>query len=162
MADDHVVVPLTGRSSLAAVQETDVDPMTESISDFALFLRAEGKSPYTIKKYCEAVRRLHRYAVERGAKDWTSVTKPMIRAWLATIGDVQQQAAHVSAMQSGAKSFFNFLEDEEWEGTGRQSPMRKMPCPKVNRPVIDVLTQDKLAAIIAKCKGSPRDEAIVR
>jgi hypothetical protein len=41
--------------------------MTESISDFALYLRTQGKSPLTIKKYCEAVRRLHRFVVSRGA-----------------------------------------------------------------------------------------------
>jgi hypothetical protein len=58
----------------------------------------------------------------------------MIRSWLDSVGDPRVQAAHLSAMQSGAKSFFAFLEAEEWKGTGRRSPMLKMKCPKVEPP----------------------------
>jgi integrase len=64
-------------------------------------------------------------------------------------------------MYSGARSFFRFMEEEAWEGTGRRSPMAGIQCPKVEARPVDHLQPEEMRALLTACKGSRRDEAIV-
>jgi site-specific recombinase XerD len=158
-ADDHLI-PLTGRRIHASASEEPMDQMAESIDDFALYLRSERKSPGTIRSYCQGARKLHRHVVPRGAAGWEAVSRAMVRSWLESMSALSD--AHVSRMYSGARSFFRFMEEEAWEGTGHRSPMAGIRCPKVEARPIDHLQPEEMRALLAACKGSRRDEAIVR
>ena len=137
-----------------------MDQMAESIDDFALYLRSERKAAGTIRSYCMGARKLYRYVISRGITSWDGVTRAMVRSWLESMSALSD--AHVSCMYSGARSFFRYMEEEVWEGTGRRSPMNGIRCPKVEARPVDHLQPDEMKALLAACKGSRRDEAIVR
>jgi site-specific recombinase XerD len=158
-ADDRQIL-LTGRCSQLPASGGTMDPMAESIGDFALYLRSERKAPGTVRSYCQGTRKLHRYVVSHGAARWEAVTRSMVRSWLESMSGVSD--AHVSCMYSGARSFFRFMEEEAWEGTGRRSPMTGIRCPKVEAKPVDHLQPEEMRALLGACKGSRRDEAIVR
>ncbi len=46
--------------------------------------------------------------------------------------------------------------------TGRRSPMAGIRCPKVEAKPVDHLQPEEMKALLAACRGSHRDEAIVR
>ena len=141
------------------------DPMGESITGFALWLASEGtpKSPGTIRSYCGAARRLRAYLIERGVTSWDQVTRTHIRAWLDTGRQSRPPKADttLAAWHWGAAALFRYLEAEEWDGA-RRSPMATMAAPKPKARLVDSLTLAQVKAIVAACKGSPRDEAIIR
>lgn len=137
-----------------------MDQMADAVSDFALYLRLERKAPGTIRSYCQAVRKLHAYVVSRGCPGWEDVTRAMVRSWLDSMQGSSD--AHVSCMFSGARSFFRFMEEEAWEGTGLRSPMAGIRCPKVEARPVAHLQPAEMKALLQACKGSRRNEAIVR
>ncbi len=141
------------------------DPMGESITGFALWLASEGtpKSPGTIRSYCGAARRLRAYLIERGITSWDQVTRTHIRAWIDSGRSASPPKADttLAAWHWGAAALFRYLEAEEWDGRHR-SPMASMTAPVPKARPVDHLSLPQAKAILAACKGSPRDEAIIR
>jgi len=160
-SDDHIpLLPDLG----VAVR----DPMTEAISDYTLFLRAEGKSPQTIRKYSLACRKMQRYVVGRGVASWPGVTRTMVRRFQASLEEAGHSPSHCATLAYALRSFFGFLVDEE---VLDKSPMSKVKIRKVNAPPVEVLTEDQLKAMIADCRkitgrtedfSRKRSEALIR
>jgi site-specific recombinase XerD len=139
------------------------DPMSESITGFSLWLATEGrpKAPETIRIYTRTVRELRSWARQRSVGAWEDITKAHVRAFIAGIRE-RGSDAYAATNFSGCRSFFAYMEAEEWEGT-RRSPMASMTAPTVTEPLVPVLTRGQLGDLVAAARRSgPLDEAIIR
>ena len=99
----------------------------------------------------------------RGITSWDQVTRTHIRAWIDSGRHTKPPKADttLAAWHWGAAALFRYLEAEEWDGA-RRSPMASMAAPVPKSRPVDVLSLSQVRAILAACKGSPRDEAIIR
>jgi site-specific recombinase XerC len=139
------------------------DPMSESVTDFARWLRSEEhKSPGTVRSYAGIAGRLQRHLVCRGITSWDEATPGLIRAWLAAGHDAGRTDGTLATWFWAAKSLFGYLEGEDWAASGHRSPMARMKAPKQELRVVPKLDVDVVKKIIAACKGSARDEAMIR
>jgi site-specific recombinase XerD len=132
-----------------------------------LALRAERKSPQTIKAYSDGVRYYLAWCAERGVE-------PMQRAslnhWVAALLDGGSAASTARARQLAVRRFATWLTDE---GELTDNPFLGVKAPKLDEKVIEPLTEDEVRAMIKACvppKGSSpkqmmfhrRDEALIR
>jgi site-specific recombinase XerD len=132
-----------------------------------LALRAERKSPQTLKSYGEGVRQYLAWCAEHGLE-------PMVRAnlstWTAHLLDGGAAASTARSRQLGVRRFSSWLAAE---GEIPADPFLGIKSPKLDERVIEPLTDDELRALIKACqppKGADakamlrhrRDEAIIR
>ena len=126
-------------------------------------LRAEGRSPATIRLYGQSVTFFSRWleAQDRPAIV-DELTRPAIRAWLADLGETLE-ANTVKTRYRGLYRFCRWLVDEDEIDT---NPMEKLSPPSPVAKPVPVLSDDDLAALLKACSGKDfnarRDEALVR
>ena len=100
--------------------------------------------------------------LDDAAADPTGVDKPHIEEFLGWM--IETRSASTAANKYRAlQQFYRYLfEEEEIE----RSPFDRLKQPKAPKKLIPILSDDKLAALLADCKGKSlvqlRDEAIVR
>lgn len=141
--------------------------MPERLADlhasFNRELRAEGRSPNTIRLYGQSVTFFSRW-LERQGRPATlgELTRAAIRAWLAELGETLEPNT-VKTRFRGLYRFCRWLVDEE-ELTA--NPMEKLSPPSPAAKPVPVLSDDDLAALLKACSGRTfsdrRDEAMVR
>jgi len=140
------------------------------IPSWELVLRAERKSPETIKVYGDGLRRYLLWCAERGTgpMDRTSLNQ-----WVAGMLDQGAAAGTARVRQLAVRRFTAWL---IVEGRLPADPFQGMTAPRVDQPVVDPLTDDELRALIksyavpSRPNGTGlkeplhhrRDEAIVR
>jgi len=132
-----------------------------------LALRAQRKSPQTLKSYGDGVRQYLAWCAQHGLE-------PMVRAnlntWTAALLDGGAAAATARARQLGVRRFASWLAEE---AEIPADPFLGIKSPKLDERVIEPLSDDDLRALIKACvppKGAEpaealrhrRDEAIVR
>lgn len=144
-----------------------VDDARTLAQSWALALRAERKSPQTLKSYGEGVRQF---------LDWceASEVEPFLRssltAWVAGLLDGGAAASTARSRQLAVRRFSSWLDEE---GEIDADPFLGVKAPKLDQQVIEPLSDDELRALIKACavpKGADpkealrhrRDEAIVR
>jgi integrase/recombinase XerD len=131
------------------------------LSSWELSLRAERKSPATIKVYGDGVRRFLAWCEETGHSP--ELERRSVAAFVAALLDAGAEPATARSRHLSLRRFSAWLVEER---ELREDPLLGSKPPKLDSKVVPVLTEDRLRALIAACGGPDlrdrRDEAIVR
>ena len=145
----------------AALPVPEPLPLEELLGSWMLHLRAERKSPQTLKVYGDGVRAYLRWCDEQG------LPAVIDRAAVATfVGDLLDAGIAPATARSRHLSLKRFALWLVAEGELDSDPLVGLAPPKLDERLVPVLSDDQLAALIAACNGKElrhrRDEAIVR
>lgn len=132
-----------------------------------LALRADRKSPQTLKSYGDGVRMYLRWCAEQAVDP---LARSSLRGWVAGILDGGAQPATARSRQLAVRRFTAWLADEAEIDS---DPFLGVKAPKLDAKVTEPLTDDELRRMLKACeppKGSTpleamrhrRDEAILR
>jgi site-specific recombinase XerD len=131
------------------------------LPSWQLAMRAERKAPGTIKTYSDGVTGFLRWCKATGTT--AELTKTTVQTFIGDLLDNGGQAATAQARQLALKRFAAWLVDE---GELDADPLLGMKQPRLDRKVINALTDDELRRLIKACQGTSlrdrRDEAIIR
>ena len=131
------------------------------LPSWELHLRAERKSPATVKSHGDGVRAFLAWCAENGHRP--ALEKPLVNGFTAGLLDAGREASTVRSRQLGLRRFSAWLVEE---GELPSDPLLGLKAPKLDSKVIEPLTDDQLKALIKACTGpglrERRDEAIVR
>jgi integrase/recombinase XerC len=131
--------------------------------DFSTSLRAENKSPNTLRLYLGAVDKLHTWCLAHdGPDDPAQLTRAHVTGFMAAMHD-QWKPATCSVVYRALQQFFGWMVREEEIDA---SPMDRMRAPQVPEQPVAVLTDEQLRALLGSCAGRDlvdrRDNAIIR
>jgi site-specific recombinase XerD len=134
------------------------------ISSFELHLRAEKKSPKTIRTYIEAAQWLAaEYLIPNGIKFWADVTARHVQEWTVILLD-RYSDSYANNQFRALQQFFKWHATEDPDEQ-RPNPMAGLKPPKIGDKLVPVFTDDELAALLGSCKGggfqNRRDYAII-
>ena len=131
------------------------------LPSWELSLRAERKSPQTIKSYGDGVRAFLRWCDEHGHSP--ALDRDLMKGFVADLLEAGAEPATARARQLGVRRFSAWLAEE---GEIDDDPLLGLKAPKLDSKVTDSLTDDELRRLIKACGGKEfrdrRDEAIVR
>lgn len=131
------------------------------LDSWELHLRAERKSPATVKQYGDGVRRFLAWADETGADP--ILDRPTVNAFVAALLDSGAEPATARARHLALRRFSTWLFEE---GESDTDALLGSKAPKLDTKVTPSLTEDELRRLIKACTGPDfrerRDEAIVR
>jgi site-specific recombinase XerD len=131
------------------------------LDSWELHLRAERKSPQTIKTYGDGVRRFLAWAEARGRAP--SLDRHTVNAFVADLLDGGAQASTARSRQLALRRFSRWLADEAEIDRDQLADLRP---PKLDVKAIQPLSDDDLRALLKACAGPElrdrRDEALVR
>jgi integrase/recombinase XerD len=139
------------------------------VPSWEIHLRAERKTDGTIKTYLDGVRPYLRWCDE-GSVD--PLDRLALQAWTTGLLDAGRAPSTAKTRMMGVRHFTRWLADE---GEIPDDPFVRMRPPTVDQPIVPVLTDDQLRALVKACApptveervGLPslrhrRDEALVR
>jgi integrase/recombinase XerD len=142
------------------------------LPSWELAMRAERKSPQTVKGYGDGVRRFLAYCAREGMEP--AFDRSNASAFVADLLDNGAEPATARARQLGIRRFSAWLTAE---GEFDVDPLLGLVSPKLDRKVIEPLSDDELKALLKTCtvaRSGPsatppadvfrnrRDEAILR
>ena len=131
------------------------------LPSWELSLRAEHKSPQTIKSYGDSVRGFIRWCEENGHHP--NVDRDLVKGYVAGLLTNGAEPATARARQLGVRRLSAWLVEE---GELDSDPLLGLKLPKLDAKVTASLTDDELRLLIKACAGKDfrdrRDEAIVR
>ena len=131
------------------------------LSSWELHLRAERKSPATIKVYGDGVRRFLAWCEDTGHPP--ALTRRTVTEFVVDLLGNGSEPATARSRHLALRRFSAWLVEER---ELRDDPLIGSKAPKLDAKVVPVLTEDNLRALIAACTGPDlrdrRDEAIVR
>ncbi len=131
------------------------------LDSWLLALRAERKSPQTVKSYGDGVRAYLRFCNEQGRP--AVPDRDTMRAFVDAMLSAGSKPATARSRHLAVRRFSAWLTEEGEQGT---DPLLGLKSPKLDDPMVEPLTDDQLRALIRACKGSDmfdrRDEAILR
>jgi site-specific recombinase XerD len=131
------------------------------LPSWELALRAERKSPQTIKSYGDGVRAFLRWCDANGHSP--ALDRDLVKGFVADLLDDGAEPATARARQLGVRRFSAWLEEE---GEIDIDPLLGLKAPKLDAKVVASLTEDELRRLVKACGGKEfrdrRDEAIVR
>jgi site-specific recombinase XerD len=130
---------------------------------FLRHLRAEGRSPATLRLYGQAVTFFARCLESTGrTATLDELTRSAIREWLATLSD-DHEPGTVNVHYRGLHRFCWWLVDEDELDS---NPMSTLSPPELRMKPVPVLSDAELAALLKACAGKEfndrRDEALIR
>ena len=142
----------------------DAGSLQPMIGSFELHLRAEKKSPKTIRTYTEAAQWLAaEYLLPNGIKFWDDVRTRHVQEWTVTLLG-RYSDSYASNQFRALQQFFRWHAAEDPDEP-RLNPMAKLKRPKVSEKLVPVFAEAELAAMLATCKGggfqNRRDYAII-
>lgn len=131
------------------------------VDSWELSLRAERKSPQTVKTYGTGVRQ---YLAWCATTDRPAVIdRPTVNGFTAALLEQGREAATVRSRQLAVRRFSEWLTDE---GELPADPLLGIKAPKLDAKVVEPLTEDQLRAMLKACTGPDlrerRDEALIR
>lgn len=131
------------------------------LPSWQLAMRAERKSPRTIRSYSEGVTAFLRWCDATTTPP--ELTKTAVQAFTADLLDNGAEAATARARLQGVKRFADWLVDESEIDV---NPLIGLKPPKTDKKVVHALSDEQLKRLIKACQGKTlkdrRDEAIVR
>lgn len=144
-----------------------VSELRELATSWSLSLRADRKSPATLKAYGDGLRYFLDWCEQHEAEP---LTRASLRGWVSELLEGGSAPATARTRQLAVRRFSAWLADE---GETEADPFIGVKAPKLDQHVIEPLTDDQLRALLKACvppKGaSPlealrhrRDEAILR
>jgi integrase/recombinase XerD len=162
-------LPPGGGNARQPVAGQDMADGPASASDLALLLaswelalRAERKSPQTVKAYGDGVRRFITWA--EGHDRSPDLDRPTVAAFVADLLDAGAEASTARSRQLAVRRFSRWLEEE---GEIDRDQLVGVAPPKLDQKVYEPLTDAQVRAMVAACSGlgpfrDRRDEALVR
>jgi integrase/recombinase XerD len=140
------------------VTPDEVDLLVDS---WELALRAERKSPQTLKSYTDGVRAYLRWCRETGREG--DLTRRGLELFVGALLDQGREASTALSRHLACRRFSAWLYAEEEIPA---DPLVGLRGPKLDQKVIMPLTQDEVKALVGACKGREfvdrRDEALIR
>lgn len=131
------------------------------LDSYLLNLRAERKSPQTIKTYGDGVRRFSSWCTDEDVP--AALDRATVNAFVAALLDGGAEPATARSRQLALRRFSAWLAEE---GEIKTDQLLGLKPPKLDSKVVPELTNVQLVALIAACKGTDfrerRDEAIIR
>jgi len=145
-------------------RDLDAGPFQPMVNSFDLHLRAEKKSPKTIRTYLEAAQWFAaEYLAPLGLSDWSDVTARHVQEWTVTLLG-RYSDAYANNQFRALQQFFKWHATEDPDEP-RPNPVVNLKPPKIGDKLVPVFTEDELAALLATCKGggfqNRRDYAVV-
>jgi site-specific recombinase XerD len=135
--------------------------LAELLPSWQLALQAERKSPGTIKSYTEGVTVFLRWCEATATPP--QLDRSAVQAFVAHLLENGAEPTTARARQLGVRRFARWLVDE---GEYDSDPLLGIKQPKLDRKVVDALTDDQLRRLIKACQGKSlrdrRDEALIR
>jgi site-specific recombinase XerD len=130
---------------------------------FLRHLRAEGRSPATLRLYGQAVTFFSRWLESEGREaTLDELNRPAIREWLAVLSDTHEPGT-VKVRYRGLFRFCTWLVDEDELA---ENPMKTLAQPTLKMKPVPVISDDELNALLKACAGKEfndrRDEALIR
>lgn len=135
------------------------------LASFLRHLRAERKSPATVRAYRDSVRTLSTYLAAQGMPQRpASIAREHVESFLVDQLDVLHLTPSTARSRfAGLRIFFNWLVDE---GELKASPMVRMKPPKLSEAPPPILTDAQIKALLKACGGRSfvdrRDLAVIR
>ena len=131
------------------------------LPSWELHLRAERKSPGTVKSYGDGVRRFLAWAHGEGRP--ALLDRASVNAFVANLLEGGAEPATARARQLALRRFSAWLLEEGESGTDH---LLGLKAPKLDVKVVEPLTPEQITALVAACAGKDlrdrRDEALVR
>ena len=131
------------------------------LGSWTLHLRAERKSPQTIKSYTDGVRLFLAWCTRTNTDPHLS--RRTVNGFIADLLDAGAEPATARSRQLSLRRFSAWLTEE---GELDRDDLLGLKPPKLDAKVIPSLDDDQLGALIKACVGKEfrdrRDEAIVR
>jgi integrase/recombinase XerD len=138
--------------------DLDLAALAES---WLVHLRAERKSPSTLRIYRAGVRAYLTWCEENGQP--AILDRNLVAAFTADLLDRGAEPATAQARHLAVRRFARWLHAE---GELDSDPLSGMRPPKLDSKVIPVLSDDELRRLVKACEGATlrdrRDEALVR
>jgi integrase/recombinase XerD len=138
-----------------------VADIEDYLASWELALRAERKSPQTVKAYGDGVRQFLTWALAEGRSP--DLTRPVVAAFIASLLDAGREATTARSRQLSLRRFSAWLAEE---GEIPADELVGMKPPRLDVKVYQPLTDDQIRALIAACQGprmfDRRDEALIR
>lgn len=135
--------------------------LDELLASWELNLRADRKSPQTVKTYGDGVRAYITYCLDYDKP--VAIERRTLQEFKEHLLSVGASPATVTSRHLAIRRFSAWLTEE---GEQDADPVAGMKAPKIDQPVTEPLTDDQLRALLAACKGAglmdKRDEAILR
>lgn len=135
--------------------------LAELLPSWELHLRAERKSPQTVKTYGDGVRAFLRWCEAEG--DAPELTRDLLKGFVVALLDAGVKPATATSRHLAVRRFSAWLADE---GEIDADALSGLKAPKLDQPVTEPLTDDQLRALLTACRGrelrDKRDTAIVR
>ncbi len=135
-----------------------MDTISILVPHFEASLRARNRSPRTIETYVASVRAFERWLTDEGsAPSVGHITRPLVEAWVThLLATAAPSTAHTR--HAGLRAFLSWCVEE---GEILDSPMRHVRGPAVPERPVPIATPDALRALLAACKDSRRDTAMI-
>ena len=131
------------------------------LPSWELHLRAERKTPPTVKTYGDGVRRFLAFCAADNRP--AVLDRPTATAFVVALLDDGAEPATARSRQLALRRFSSWLTEE---GELDTDPLLGLKPPKLDVKVVQPLTDDQLRALIKSCAGPTmrdrRDEALVR
>jgi site-specific recombinase XerD len=131
------------------------------LDSWVIHLRAERKSPETIKAYTTGVRQF--LAWSERTETPPALNRRTVGAFVASLFDTGVEGATARSRQLSVRRFSAWLAEEGEIGRDELVGMRP---PKLDQKITESLTDDECRALLKACEGrrlkDRRDEAIVR
>jgi site-specific recombinase XerD len=133
------------------------------VGEWTMSLRAQRKSPKTIRSYTDTAAQFHDFLVGSvQPTDVQSITRTHVEAYIVDVLERRSEATAATRYRC-LQQFFRFLEENE---EIERSPMATMRPPKIPDKGTRVLTDAELSSLLATCTGTSfndrRDQAILR
>ncbi len=116
------------------------------LPSWELALRAERKSPATVKTYGDGVRRLLAYCAREGVDP--VLDRATATGFVADLLDSGAEPATARARQLGIRRFSAWLTAE---GEYNVDPLLGLVSPKLDRKVVEPLSDEELKALLKTC-----------
>ncbi|TDD88342.1 tyrosine-type recombinase/integrase [Actinomadura rubrisoli] len=137
------------------------DELHSLLDSWLLHLRAERKSPNTLKAYGQGVRRFLLWAEGEGIEP--ALTRSVVNAWIASLIDGGAEGETIAGWQGAVRRFSAWLAAEGELATDQLLGLKR---PTVDVKVVPELTDEQIRALLATCTHKNfhdrRDEAIIR
>ncbi|QOR69141.1 tyrosine-type recombinase/integrase [Ruania alkalisoli] len=131
------------------------------VDSWELSLRAQRKSPETVKTYRTGVEQYLDFCREHDRP--LIIDKSNVNAFTAHLLDAGREATTVRSRQLGVRRFSEWLADEDEIPT---DPLTGIKSPKLDDKVVHPLTDDQLRDLLKACAGRElrerRDTALIR
>lgn len=131
------------------------------LPSWELALRAERKSPQTVKAYGDGVRRFLDWATRTDCP--AVLDRSTVTAFVADLLEAGAQPATARSRQLALRRFSTWLAEE---GESDSDLLIGLKAPQLDTKVVEPLTPEQIKALLAACAGREmrdrRDEALVR